>query len=167
MRRKGTIVTIAPALEVAAKEKKPVEAAKARSNSSRWSRNSFRSITPRPRRSRRCSSRSRRCQHDQSGTSVFGATATGSTTAAQPATASNTLLSPRGQVTVDARNSILVQDTPAKIREVRKLIAQLDQPIRRVMIESRLVEAPTISAARWVRAWAIKPRLSKNHLREC
>ena len=57
-------------------------------------------------------------------------------------TDSNTLLSPRGQVTVDSRtNSLLIQDTPGKIREVRKLISQLDQPVRQVMIETRLVEA--------------------------
>jgi type IV pilus assembly protein PilQ len=71
---------------------------------------------------------------------VFGASATGATT--QIATSSNTLLSPRGQVTVDSRtNSLLIQDTAGKIREVRKLISQLDQPVRQVMIESRLVEA--------------------------
>jgi type IV pilus assembly protein PilQ len=59
-----------------------------------------------------------------------------------PTTATNTLLSPRGQVTVDTRtNSLLVQDTPAKIAEIRKLIAQLDQPVRQVMVETRLVEA--------------------------
>jgi len=34
-----------------------------------------------------------------------------------------------------------VQDTAQKIREIRKLIAQLDQPVRQVMIETRLVEA--------------------------
>jgi len=57
-------------------------------------------------------------------------------------TESNTLLSPRGQVTVDERtNTLLIQDTPSKIREVRKLIAALDQPVRQVMIETRLVEA--------------------------
>jgi type IV pilus assembly protein PilQ len=57
-------------------------------------------------------------------------------------TDSNTLLSPRGQVTVDGRtNSILIQDTAGKIREVRKLIAKLDQPVRQVMVETRLVEA--------------------------
>jgi len=45
-------------------------------------------------------------------------------------------------VTVDARtNSLLIQDTPTKVREVRKLINQLDQPVRQVMIETRLVEA--------------------------
>ncbi|HJW81735.1 MAG TPA: type IV pilus secretin PilQ, partial [Acidiferrobacterales bacterium] len=57
-------------------------------------------------------------------------------------TESNTLLSPRGQVSVDERtNTLLVQDTPSKIKEVRKLIAALDQPVRQVMIETRLVEA--------------------------
>jgi len=57
-------------------------------------------------------------------------------------TESNTLLSPRGQVTVDERtNTLLIQDTPSKIKEVRKLIAALDQPVRQVMIETRLVEA--------------------------
>jgi type IV pilus assembly protein PilQ len=57
-------------------------------------------------------------------------------------TESNTLLSPRGNVTVDKRtNTLLIQDIPSKIREVRKLIAQLDQPVRQVLIETRLVEA--------------------------
>jgi type IV pilus assembly protein PilQ len=71
---------------------------------------------------------------------VFGSSATGATI--EKSSASNTLLSPRGQVTVDQRtNSLLVQDTPGKIREIRRLIAQLDQPVRQVMIESRLVEA--------------------------
>ncbi|MHB1951974.1 MAG: AMIN domain-containing protein, partial [Acidiferrobacteraceae bacterium] len=57
-------------------------------------------------------------------------------------TESNSLLSPRGQVTVDPRtNSLLIQDIPSKIREIRKLIAQLDQPVQQVLIEARLVEA--------------------------
>jgi len=57
-------------------------------------------------------------------------------------TESNSLLSPRGQVTVDVRtNTLLIQDIPSKIREVRKLVSQLDQPVRQVMIETRLVEA--------------------------
>jgi len=57
-------------------------------------------------------------------------------------TESNSLLSPRGQVTVDVRtNTLLIQDIPTKIREVRNLIAKLDQPVRQVMIETRLVEA--------------------------
>ena len=72
---------------------------------------------------------------------VFGPSGTGESVA-RTQVDSNTLLSPRGQVTVDTRtNSLLIQDTRQKIAEVRKLIAQLDQPVRQVMIETRLVEA--------------------------
>jgi len=57
-------------------------------------------------------------------------------------TESNSLLSPRGSVTVDDRtNAILIQDTAGKIKEVRKLIAELDKPVRQVMIETRIIEA--------------------------
>jgi type IV pilus assembly protein PilQ len=67
---------------------------------------------------------------------------TGTVSVQKLETESNTLLSPRGQVTVDERtNTLLIQDTPSKIKEVRKLIAALDQPVRQVMIETRLVEA--------------------------
>ncbi len=69
--------------------------------------------------------------------SLFGSVSVG-----QIETESNTLLSERGNVTVDERtNSLLIQDTAAKIREVRKLIAQLDKPVRQVLIETRIVEA--------------------------
>ncbi|WP_082674496.1 type IV pilus secretin family protein [Thiohalocapsa sp. ML1] len=55
----------------------------------------------------------------------------------------NNLLTPdRGSVTVDARtNTLLVQDTAARLEEVRRLINQLDVPVRQVMIESRVVIA--------------------------
>ena len=66
----------------------------------------------------------------------------GSVTVSEVETDSNSLLSERGNVTVDVRtNSLLIQDTPAKILEIRKLISQLDQPVRQVMIETRIVEA--------------------------
>jgi len=72
-------------------------------------------------------------------------------------TQSNTLLSPRGQVTVDERtNSLLIQDTPSKIREVRKLIAALDQPVRQVMIETRLVEARDTFAKNLGVKWGVR-----------
>ncbi|MBI1965477.1 MAG: type IV pilus secretin PilQ [Betaproteobacteria bacterium] len=52
------------------------------------------------------------------------------------------MLSKRGSAVVDARtNIIFVQDTPARLEEVRKLIRQVDVPVRQVMIESRIVEA--------------------------
>ena len=56
--------------------------------------------------------------------------------------ADNSLLSDRGSVSVDVRtNTLLVQDTAAKIDEVRDLAKQLDRPVRQVQIESRIVTA--------------------------
>lgn len=54
----------------------------------------------------------------------------------------NRLLSERGNVSVDERtNTLLVQDTAAKLDEIRGLIQKLDTPVRQVMIESRVVIA--------------------------
>jgi type IV pilus assembly protein PilQ len=58
------------------------------------------------------------------------------------ATSGATLLSARGQVTVDSRtNTLLVQDIPDKLTEIRNLVTQLDRPVRQVMIDSRVVIA--------------------------
>ncbi len=55
-----------------------------------------------------------------------------------------TLMSDRGKATTDERtNTLLVQDTAAKLAEIRKMIAQLDVPVRQVLIESRVVVANT------------------------
>ena len=52
------------------------------------------------------------------------------------------LISPRGSVIVDERtNSLLITDTAAKLTEVRDLIELVDIPIRQVMIEARIVIA--------------------------
>jgi type IV pilus assembly protein PilQ len=52
------------------------------------------------------------------------------------------LLSKRGSAVLDPRtNTVFVQDTPARLEEVRKLIRKVDIPVRQVMIESRIVEA--------------------------
>lgn len=54
----------------------------------------------------------------------------------------NSLLSARGAASVDARtNTLLVQDTAAKLDEIRALVHRLDIPIRQVLIESRVVFA--------------------------
>ena len=56
----------------------------------------------------------------------------------------STLLSSRGSVSIDARtNTLIVQDTPKKIDEIRELIAKLDVPVKQVMIEARIVLATT------------------------
>jgi len=54
----------------------------------------------------------------------------------------NSLLSDRGSVTVDARtNTLLIQDMAGKVLEVRKLISELDRPVKQVLIETRIVIA--------------------------
>ncbi len=52
------------------------------------------------------------------------------------------LLSTRGQAIVDERtNSIILTDTEEKIQEFKKLIDKVDIPVRQVMIEARIVIA--------------------------
>jgi type IV pilus assembly protein PilQ len=51
-------------------------------------------------------------------------------------------LSPRGSVSFDDRtNTLLINDNPEKIKELRSLIAVLDRPVQQVLIESRIVVA--------------------------
>ena len=52
------------------------------------------------------------------------------------------ILSKRGSATVDPRtNTLFVQDVPVRLEEVRRLVSQLDIPVRQVMIEARIVIA--------------------------
>lgn len=52
------------------------------------------------------------------------------------------ILSKRGSAVVDEKTNILfVQDTVERLEEVRKLISQIDVPMRQVMIEARFVSA--------------------------
>jgi len=54
----------------------------------------------------------------------------------------NTLLSERGNVTVDGRtNTLLVRDTAENLEGIRQLVSRLDVPVRQVLIESRIVIA--------------------------
>jgi type IV pilus assembly protein PilQ len=145
IRKSGNVVTVGPADEVAAKEKAQLEAGKSvmelealvselvQINYSKAEDiakllKSIKAIEPAGRAGL--------------GGGLTVATPPSNVRVDKVETESNTLLSPRGQVTVDERtNTLLIQDTPSKIKEVRKLIAALDQPVRQVMIETRLVEA--------------------------
>ena len=54
----------------------------------------------------------------------------------------NAILSNRGSVSVDIRtNTLLVKDTNSSLASVRQLLAELDIPVRQVLIESRVVIA--------------------------
>ena len=53
-------------------------------------------------------------------------------------------LSARGSVLAEPRtNQLFVNDVPARLHELQALIAQIDVPVRQVMIEARIVEADT------------------------
>lgn len=55
---------------------------------------------------------------------------------------SNSILSDRGSVTIDRRtNNLLVHETAEKLDEIRAMIQSLDIPVRQVMIEARIVTA--------------------------
>lgn len=55
---------------------------------------------------------------------------------------SHGFLSARGSVSYDERtNTLLINDTPDKIKDLRALIAVLDKPVQQVLIESRIVVA--------------------------
>ena len=52
------------------------------------------------------------------------------------------VLSERGSVVIDQRtNKVFVQDTPTQLEAVRRVIEQIDVPVRQVLIEARIVEA--------------------------
>lgn len=52
------------------------------------------------------------------------------------------ILSKRGSAVSDPRTgTIFVQDTPTRLEEVRKMIKQIDVPVRQVLIEARFVSA--------------------------
>jgi len=52
------------------------------------------------------------------------------------------LLSKRGSVVTDQRtNKLFVNDVPSRLEAVKKLLAEVDVPVRQVLIEARIVEA--------------------------
>ena len=113
MRRMGNVIMVAPAEELAAREKLELEASKEVS-----------ALSP---------LRSEFIQINFAKASDVAALLKGD---------DNSLLSERGNVTIDVRtNTLLVQDTSAKLDEVREIIAQIDTPVRQVEIEARIVTA--------------------------
>lgn len=70
------------------------------------------------------------------------ARATDIATVIQSGEGKTAMLSERGRVTVDARtNSLLITDTPKRIIGIKQIILQLDNPVRQVLVEARIVEA--------------------------
>jgi len=69
-------------------------------------------------------------------------TETSASTASLSSAASSGMLSSRGSFVVDERtNTLIVKDTQDSINSIKRLIAQVDKPVKQVMIEARIVEA--------------------------
>ncbi len=53
----------------------------------------------------------------------------------------NSLLSEKGKMSVDIRtNTIWIQDSGTKLKEIRRLLKRLDVPVKQVLIEARIVQ---------------------------
>jgi len=128
MRKNGNVLQIAPREELAAKEKLNLTAMQDISELEATRTESFQLSY-------------------QKGADVAlilrgGAPVAGAAAATATTGAISSMLSKRGSVVVDQRtNTVFVKDTPSVLEEVRKLIKQIDVPVRQVMIEARFVEA--------------------------
>jgi type IV pilus assembly protein PilQ len=113
MRRKGSVIWVAPRDEIAKLEKQVLE-----------SQASLVEIEP---------TRTESFQLNYSQATEV---------AALLGNANQRILSKRGSVVIDNRtNQLFVQDTSAKLEEVAGIIKKLDIPVRQVQIEARIVEA--------------------------
>lgn len=113
MRKNGNVIQVAPREEIAAKEKIDLTARQEISDLEELRTESFQLSYQK-----------------------------GEAMAALLASDKQRILSKRGSAVVDPRtNTLFIQDTPSRLEEARKLIKQIDVPVRQVMIEARVVEA--------------------------
>lgn len=112
-RENGNVIVVAPSEEIAAREKQELEAKK-----------QVEELAPLYNES---------IQFNYAKASEFSALL---------ASENSSLLSERGSVTVDERtNTLLLRETASNITDIRRLVEELDIPIRQVMVESRIVIA--------------------------
>jgi type IV pilus assembly protein PilQ len=133
MRKNGNVIWIAPGDELAAREKLDLE-----------SKNAIAELEPTRTESFQLNyQKSDVVEKMLRGIStVTGAGATAAPPTAAGAKNSARILSERGSVLFDQRtNKLFVTDTPTKLAEIRSLIAEIDVPVRQVLIEARIVEA--------------------------
>jgi len=70
--------------------------------------------------------------------------------------ATQTVLSERGDISVDSRtNSLIVTDIPSKITEIGRLLPILDSPTAQVMIEAKLVEIDASASSELGIDWSL------------
>jgi type IV pilus assembly protein PilQ len=121
MRQVGNVVLVAPAAEIAARERQELEAKK-----------DIQELAP---------LRLEFLQVNYAKASDLAALLT-QTAGRSGDTGTRGMLSDRGNVSIDERtNTLLINDTAERIADVRRLVAALDIPVRQVLIESRIVVA--------------------------
>jgi type IV pilus assembly protein PilQ len=136
MRKTGNVILVAPADEVAAKEKQVLEAAQQINDL------------------------------EQVHTEVFSLKyMKADSLKAILVDIKQRILSKRGTAVADPRtNTVFVQDTPKYLEQVQRIVSKADVPIRQVMIESRLVIADeTFGKALGVRFGVQKQQVSGNN----
>jgi len=112
-RRNGDVVLIAPAAEIAARERAELSA-----------RQEIQQLEP---------LRSEFLQVNYAKAADLGRLISGEGR-------TRSFLSERGSVAIDERtNTLLLNDTTARLADIRRLVATLDIPVRQVLIESRIV----------------------------
>jgi type IV pilus assembly protein PilQ len=115
-RQEGNVIIVAPADELAAREKADLSAKK-----------DIQALEP---------VRSEYLQVNYAKASDIATLLKGST----GGSGANSVLSARGSVSVDDRtNTLLLQDTADRLADVRRLVSTLDIPVKQVLIESRIV----------------------------
>jgi type IV pilus assembly protein PilQ len=116
MRENGGVIIVAPADEIAAREKADLEA-----------RKDIRELEP-------LLSEFLQVNYAKASDLAELMKGTGG------ATKGNAMLSERGSVAIDERtNTLLVQDVSENLAQIRRLVSTLDIPVRQVLIESRIV----------------------------
>ena len=113
MRRDGNVMFVAPAAEIAAREKELLSAA----------RQQVQQLAP---------LRTEYLQINYAKASDLAALIKSGQ--------NSSLLSERGSVAIDERtNTLLLQDTSERLADIRRLVSTLDIPVRQVLIEARIV----------------------------
>ena len=141
-RQVGNVLLVAPAAEIAAREKQELE-----------NQRQFAALAPLRTefiQIRYASANELlRLFTQQTGTGTQAGGASPQRAAAEPAGGGGvgSILSPRGSVIVDERtNAIIISDTSDRIEAFRRIIAQLDIAVRQVLIEARIVTASSNSS---------------------
>jgi type IV pilus assembly protein PilQ len=133
MRKNGNVVLIAPREELAVKEKQALEARQQISDLEPLQVESFQLNYQK--------ARDVKNMLDGVSTSV-SATGPGGLVSGTASGGRQRMLSARGSSNFDERtNMLFVIETPTHLEEVRRLIRQIDVPVRQVLIESRIVIA--------------------------